>query len=544
MENTDMHQMLPFLFGIIITIVLVEMFAKKINVAYPILLVLAGLIVSLIPSMPKLTLNPDWVFFIFLPPLLFEAAWTISFNGLIRWYRIIGSFSFLVVFFTSTAVAFFANYFIPGFSLALGFLLGGIVSPPDAVSAGAIMKFVKIPKSTATILEGESLFNDASSLIVFRFAMIAVATGQFVWGTAILSFGWMVLGGVAIGLIVGWIFMQAHKRLPTDAPTNIVFTLLEPFVMYWLAEQLHSSGVMAVVTGGLFLSNRRFEILNGESRIRGFSFWQSFVFILNGLVFFIIGLDFFEVANGLQRSGISLHDGFYYGAMITAFIIFIRIVSSYIAMFSTMIFRRSLLTEDFSFRRIWKMPLVLGWTGMRGVVSLAAAASIPVLLADGTAFPFRDLILFISFVVIILTLFVQGLTLPIILKRINLPSQRGFRGVIDELSEEEKEARLRKELWQYSIRTYKEKYADHPTRNEYLAHTIDNWQKKLEASEEEIINPETKKIYIEMLECQRNFLIEKSKNTDIDEDIILRQISLIDYEEQKMNIMSLNHNSH
>ena len=167
-----MHETLPFLFVIVILILLLNMLAKKISVAYPIIIVIAGLLMSLIPSVPKLKLDPDWVFFVILPPLLYEAAWSISFKGLKKWYRMIGSFSFLVVFFTATVVAIFANHFIPGFSLALGFLLGGIVSPPDAVSAGAIMRFVKIPKTTSTILEGESLFNDASSLIIFRFAMI------------------------------------------------------------------------------------------------------------------------------------------------------------------------------------------------------------------------------------------------------------------------------------------------------------------------------------------------------------------------------------
>lgn len=527
-----MHETLPFLFAIVILIVLVEMLAKKINVAYPILVVVAGLLVSTIPVVPELKLDPNWVFFIILPPLLYEAAWSISFKGLKRWWRIIGSFSFIVVFFTATAVAFFANYFIPGFSLALGFLLGGIVSPPDAVSAGAIMKFVKIPKTTATILEGESLFNDASSLIVFRFALIAVATGQFIWSEALLSFGWMVFGGVGIGLILGWVFMQAHMRLPTDAPSDIVFTLLEPFVLYWVAEQLHSSGVMAVVTGGLFLSNRRFSILNSESRIRGFSFWESFVFILNGLVFFVIGLDLREVVNGLHKAGISIHDGIYYGIIITAFIIFIRIVASYIALFSTLIFRRDIVSPNFTFRNAWNMPLVLGWTGMRGVVSLAAACSIPVYLDNGEAFPQRELILFISFMVIILTLFVQGLTLPYIFNRIQL-NRLLQPAEVDKKIEHE----LRKELWHFSIDKIKNKCQPHFSNNVFLVTTLAKWQQKLDATEEELINPESKAIYLELLEAQRNFLIEKNKDPNIDEEIIRKEIGLIDFEEEKIKMI-------
>src|ERR1700755_3040094 len=219
-----MHTILPFLLAMIAAIVLLEMWAAKIKVAYPILLVLAGLVISFIPGLPKVKVNPDLIFFIFLPPLLFEASWTISFKEMKKWWRIIGSFAFLVVLFSALTVAITANHFIPGFTIALGFLLGGIVSPPDAGSTGAITKFVKISNSTSAILEGESLLNDASSLIIFRFALAAVATGHFVFQDAILSFSWMVVGGVGIGLLFGWLFMYAHRLLPTDASSDIVFT--------------------------------------------------------------------------------------------------------------------------------------------------------------------------------------------------------------------------------------------------------------------------------------------------------------------------------
>src|SRR3954469_15176364 len=186
-----MHEQLPFMLALVAAIVLIEMLATKLRIAYPVLLVVAGLLISFLPGLPKVQVDPDMIFFIFLPPLLFEAAWSISFKEMKRWWRIIGSFAFLVVLFSAFTVAVATSYFIPGFTLALGLLLGGIVSPPDAVSTGAIMKFVKIPKSTAAILEGESLFNDASSLIIFRFALIAVGTGQFIFQQSLLSFSWM-----------------------------------------------------------------------------------------------------------------------------------------------------------------------------------------------------------------------------------------------------------------------------------------------------------------------------------------------------------------
>src|SRR5207342_909560 len=216
-----MHGILPFLLAMVAAIVLLEMLATKLRVAYPIVLVVAGLLISFIPGLPAIKVNPDLIFFIVLPPLLSEAAWNISFKEMKKWYRIIGSFAFLVVLFTALAVAVVANQYIPGFSIALGFLLGGIVSPPDAVSTGAITKFVKIPRATSTILEGESLLNDASSLIIFRFALVAVGTGQFVLQQAALQFVWMVIGGVIIGLALGFVFVKAHKHLPIDAPSAI-----------------------------------------------------------------------------------------------------------------------------------------------------------------------------------------------------------------------------------------------------------------------------------------------------------------------------------
>ena len=524
-----MHQTLPFVLSLIAIIVLIEMLANKIKVAYPILLVIAGLGISFIPGLPAIRINPEMIFFIFLPPLLFEASWSISLKELKKWYRIIGSFAFLVVFFTAVSVAIFTNYFIPGFSLALGFLLGGIVSPPDAVSAGAILKFVKIEKSTASILEGESLLNDASSLIIFRFALVAVATGQFIWKTAIFNFSWMVCGGAIIGLALGWFFMQAHKKLPTDAPSDIAFTLIEPYILYWVGEHLHSSGVLAVVFGGLYLSNRRLVFLNSTSRIKGYSVWESFVFILNGLVFMLIGLDMPEILSGLHQKGIPLSTAIQYGVWVSMLLIVVRIISSFFALFATYLFRRQ------TFKRInrdgmWKRPFILGWTGMRGVVSLAAALSIPVKLSNGQDFPYRNLILFITFVVIILTLLVQGLTLPYILK-----SAGSFMNAEDDSDKVSKN--LRKELYAHSVNVLKNKYAEYLARKPLLADMLRQWEHKMQVTDDEIMDNEHRRIYLELLEYQRNFLIERNKDPELDEEIIRKQLYLIDLDEEKMKSM-------
>lgn len=526
-----MHSILPFLLAMIAAIVLLEMWAAKLRIAYPILLVVAGLLISFVPGLPAVKVNPDLVFFIFLPPLLFEAAWSISFKEMKKWWRIIGSFAFLVVFFTALSVAVVTNYFIPGFPLVLGFLLGGIVSPPDAVSTGAIMKFVRIPRSTATILEGESLLNDASSLIIFRFALVTVGTGQFIWHEAALSFLWMVVGGVGIGLLLGWLFVQMHKRLPTDAPSDIALTIIEPYFMYWITEQVHSSGVLAVVSGGLLMSNQRLSFLNAASRIRGYSVWESFIFILNGIVFLIIGLELPEIVNGLHAKGIPLSTAIGYGVLVTVVLVLARIISSYAALVATLIFRPGVAPGAGSRRRRLLMPLLLGWTGMRGVVSLAAALAIPVSLDNGTEFPYRNLILFITFVVILLTLLVQGLTLPYFITRSRLFDPVNEESA--ELAKQNMKRGLREHINQFLKNKYESGLQDHAGMKKLMKH----WEEKAKASDDDWMDAQTKEIFIEMLDSQREYLTALNEDVSIDEEIIRDQLYQIDLEEERLKML-------
>ena len=526
-----MHSILPFLLAMVVAIVLIEMLAGKLKVAYPILLVVAGLLISFIPGLPAVHVSPDLIFFIFLPPLLFEAAWSISFKEMKRWYRIIGSFAFLVVFFTAFTVAIVTNYFIPGFTLALGFLLGGIVSPPDAVSTGAITKFVSIPRTTRAILEGESLLNDASSLIIFRFALVAVGTGQFIWQQAASSFVWMVIGGAGIGLLLAWFFVRAHKWLPTDAPSDTVFTLVEPYILYWVAEELHSSGVLAVVCGGLYMSTHRLLFLNSTSRIKGFSVWESFVYILNGLVFFIIGIGLPDIVNGLKANGIPLRTAIWYGVLVTLILILARIISSYAALITTIIFRPSVTPRYNDRRRMWLLPLLLGWTGMRGVVSLAAALSIPRALSNGTAFPQRNLILFVTFMVILLTLLLQGLTLPYFIRRSRL-----FE-ITNEPPDEEAKAKLKAGLHQHSYQFLKDKYEHECNRHGGVQKMVQHWEEKMNNDNNSLMNDKMKIIYLQMLESQRQYLVQQNKDIHIDEEIIRTQLYKIDLEEEKLRMM-------
>jgi Na+/H+ antiporter len=526
-----MFQNFPFYLGILVVILLLIMLANKIKVAYPILLVLAGLGISFIPGVPTITIEPELIFFIFLPPLLYEAAWTVSWKEMWRWRRIITSFAFIVVFLSALSVAVVANYIIPGFSLALGFLLGGIVSPPDAVSAGAILKFVKVPKTISSILEGESLLNDASSLIIFRFAMIAVATEQFIFYKAAASFTWMIIGGVAIGLLIGWLFMKAHKYLPTDANVDIVLSLLTPYIIYLAAEEVHSSGVLAVVSGGLLLSNNRHRFLSSKSRLQGINVWESFCFILNGSVFMLIGLDLPQITNELEK-GVSVGTAIGYGIIITLVLIVSRILSSYGAVIVTLIARNFITVAD---RRHpgYKTPFILGWTGMRGVVSLAAALSIPVYLNNGNGFPQRNLILFITFIVILLTLVIQGLTLPYFIKKIKLTD------IYEPLPHEEANNIVRKELAVYTLDYLKTTYNDQLETNISLQQLIQKWELHCKGIEDATINKDLKLIYNDLLQQQRQWLIAKNKeDRSLDEVIIRRQMHYLDIEEEKLKQFS------
>lgn len=434
----------------------------------------------------------------------------------------------MVVFLTALSVAFVANYFIPGFSLALGFLLGGIVSPPDAVSAGAILKFVKVPRTLTSILEGESLLNDASSLIIFRFALIAVATGQFVWTEATLSFVWMVLGGTAIGLLIGLVFKKAHKYLPTDANMDIVLSIVAPYVMYLAAEEAHSSGVLAVVSGGLFLSHHRHSFLSSTSRIRGFNVWESLSFVLNGLVFVLIGLALPEISAGLE--GLSIQTAIGYGLLVTAVLIVGRIMAAYGAVVATVIARNFIKVADAS--PGYKGPLLLGWSGMRGVVSLAAALSIPVTLDDGTPFPQRNVILFITFVVIFVTLLLQGLTLPYLIKKLNIktPSPKHTPEEIDGI--------INRHLSEMALGHLNDHHSEKIGRLPMLKQMADKWEAGSHWGDDAKMTHEIKSIYRDILNAQRDWLIAKNKTYEmLDEHIVRKHLHRIDMEEERLRLL-------
>ena len=524
------HQ-LVLIIALILAICLLIMVSQRVKVAYPIMLVLGGVAMSFIPGMPRFNINPDLIFLVFLPPILYEAAYYNSWKELWRWRRIIGSFAFIVVFITALVVGFIANTFIPGFSVALGFLLGGIVSPPDAVSAATIMKFVKVPRRISAILEGESLFNDASSLIIVKFALIAIGTGQFVWYQAATSFIWMVIGGAGVGVLLSYVLIKLHKWLPMDENIDTMFTILSPYVMYISAETVEASGVLAVVSGGLYFSYRRILIIGSSSRLRSEHVWNFLIFLLNGMAFLLIGLDMPEIMMGLKEDGVSLWMATAYGLLITMALVVIRMGAAFSAVFITRFMSKFITVADARPQGI-SGPFILGWTGMRGVVSLAAALSIPLYIPDTQiAFPERSLVLYITFMVITLTLIFQGLTLPVLLKKVKLPNYD------DHLPHEETQRIIRIGMAQASLDFLeRNNMCEDIPHSAVLNNLVNHWNELLESEGSATLYDEVvRKTYREILEEQRLWLNKlNNENERVDEELVRHFIHRIDLEEERL----------
>lgn len=527
--------------SLILLILGLVMLANKLRIAYPIVLVLGGLALSGLTSFSNITIKPELVFFIFLPPLLYDAAWQISWKEFWKWRRVITSFAFPIVIITSCVVAFSSHWLIPGFTLAMGFLLGGIVSPPDAISATTIMRRQSVPRSLVTMIEGESLLNDASSLIVFRFALAAVITGQFHMGAAVGSFFAVIIMGTLIGLAVALVIYAIHRWLPTTTSIEIVLSLVTPYCMYYAAEHFHYSGVLAVVSGGLFLSHQRQTIMSFESRIQGINVWSVLGFTLNGLIFLLIGLELPVIVNGLGK--VSLSQAIGYGLLISLILIITRLLCALGAVLFTKAASHFITVADAN--PGWKVPIVFGWAGMRGVVSLAAALSVPILLDNGQAFPQRDLMLFITFVVILVTLVFQGLTLPVLIRYLNIPDR------FELIPIHKQELLIQKKLAYAAVRMIDNRYITERDQTTHLNSLYRKLQSELQYLQQHINEPNGphqaelarfRTIYLEMLEAQRQILHDINNREEFAEELVRKYQTLVDMEEFKIREKMPAHN--
>ena len=405
--------------------------ARRLGVPYPILLVLAGLAISFVPHVPRIPLNPDLVFAVFLPPLLYAAAWQTNWREFRRNIVSIAMLATGLVAFTVLGVTLFARDVIPSFDLRSGFLLGAVVAATDAVAATSIARSLGLAPNITGLIEGESLLNDATGLLALEFGLALLNKGSAPSaGEGALRLIWLIVGGIGAGLILGRV-VTVIEHWVEEGPMEMAISIIVPYVAYLAAEELRASGVLAVVACGLFLSGRSAEFFSPPARIEVMGAWRALDFLLNGIVFALIGLQLPYVLAGIRGYGnwklIALALGF------SLVLILLRMIWVYPGAYVSRWLRRHILhqhVEDANARSIF----VVGWTGMRGVVSLAAAFSLPETLADGRPFAQRNLILFLTFATILVTVVLQGLTLPAVIRRLGLGGNR-------EAEEEELKAR-------------------------------------------------------------------------------------------------------
>lgn len=392
-------------------VVLLGVLARRVAFPFPILLVLAGVGLGLLPVVPDIKIDPDLIFVVVLPPLLYAAALAMPWHDFRADLWPITGLAVGLVLLTMAAVAMVAFALVPGLPLAAAATLGAIVSPTDAVSATAIARRLRIPHRVLTILEGESLVNDASGLVAYQLAVTATVTGVFTWQGVGFEFVTVAAGGTLLGLATGWCIAQG-LRFVEESSSEITVSLITPYIVFLFAEQFEVSGVLAVVAAGLYMRSVRTQIFSADGRVEHAAVWATITYLINGFVFLVIGMQFETVVQGLPDWPI--RDIALYVLAISAVVVLLRLVWVFFAtragqlVFSLVGSRTSRLS--------WQSQSIIGWSGMRGVISLAAALALPTYIDDGTSFPDRSVIVFLTFSVILTTLVLNGLTLPLLIR--------------------------------------------------------------------------------------------------------------------------------
>lgn len=402
--------------------VLLNVVAEKIRIAPPIVLIIAGIGIGFIPSMPVPEMDPEIIFLLFLPPLLYDAAFNIHFRDFRENMGTISALAIGLVFLTTAGVAVLSYYLIPGMTWPLAFVLGAILAATDAVAAISITRNLGLPRHTVTILEGESLINDASALVAYRFAVASVMGSAFVWWRASLTFILLMAGGFLVGLVLGKLLALVLRYVRKSTMAVLGFTLLAPFTAYLIAEEFHVSGVIAVVVLGFgvsMLSERQFS---ASLRQQSKTIWDVVVYLLNGLIFIFIGLEFPVVIRNIEPARFLPYIG--YAFLITLVTILIRMMRVFAQRrrldkgYRNPKLQNSRRAITASALLSFQESVIISWSGMRGIVSLAIALGLPPHLEDGSPFPMRNDIIFIATVVVIITILGQGLLLPGIVKRV------------------------------------------------------------------------------------------------------------------------------
>ena len=404
-----MHEVELVLISLLVAVAGLATAARLANIPYPIVLVVGGLLLGFVPGLSKIQLAPDLVLVIFLPPLLYSAAFFANLHELRAHARAISMLAIGLVLATMCAVAVVAHAVVDGLPWAAAFTLGAIVAPTDPLAATAIARRLAEPRRLVSVIEGESLVNDGTALVAYRVAVGAATGGAFSLWSAGLKFVLGAAGGVLVGLVVGWIIAEIRRRLD-DVPVEITISLLSGYAGYLPAERLGASGVLAAVTVGIVVGWRAPQISTARMRLQGYPVWETLVFLLNALLFVLIGLQLPLILEAL--SGASPRTLLAQAAAVSLAVILTRIAWSTTMPFVVRVLDRRPAQRE---RRVgWRGRMIVGWSGMRGAVSLAAALALP------PDFPQRDIILFLTFAVIFTTLVLQGLTLPVLIRRLEV----------------------------------------------------------------------------------------------------------------------------
>jgi len=402
---------------LLIVLVVLVTAAQRLNVSYPIVLVIGGLVLALFPGLPEVRLEPDIVFLVFLPPLLYWDARNSSWRDFYENWRPIALLAIALVFTTAMTVM-VAAHFLLGLRWGPAFVLGAVLAPTDTVAVAAILERFSLPRRLLAVLRGESLLNDATALVLYETAVHVTQIKAYVWGSISIGFCLAAGGGVAIGLAIGWLMLRV-RRLAPDPLVGNTGSFLTAFAAYLPANALHVSGVLAVVTAGLYIGWKDPRMVSARTRLQSVATWEQTKFLLNGLLFILIGLQLRTILGSLSAG--SLRTIIRGCLLISGTVILVRLLWVFISDYTPRAFSRR--TGARAPHARWQQSALISWVGIRGGISLAAALAIPNSLADGSPFPGRDEILILTFAVILTTLVLQGLSLPWLLRWLNLEEE-------------------------------------------------------------------------------------------------------------------------
>ena len=518
--------------GLLLAVAALGALACRLKVPYPIMLVIGGAIFGFIPGLPEIRLDPDLVLALFLPPLLYKSSIYANFGDFRANLRGLTLSTVVLVLVTTSVVAAVAHALIPGMPWAVAFVLGAIVSPTDPVAAATIMRRLGAPRRLVSSVEGEGLFNDASALVAYRLAVAATVAGGFSLAEAGLRFVLGAVGGVAIGLVVGWLSAWVRKRI-YDVQISVTISLLTGYAAFLPAEALGVSAVLATVSAGIYMAIRSPEILDARPRLQGYFVWDIVDFLINATLFALTGLQLRTIVDGL-------HDYRFwtlvsYASAVIAAVVLIRLVWFFSVPYLIRVIDRRPAQRERRLATSWQ--LVLAWSGMRGAVSLAVALALPLAVTGGAAFPKRDLILFLTFVVIFFTLVVQGLTLPALIRRL---------GVTDADTDTHEEVRARLVASKAAMAQIDALAEEDWTRDdtaqrmrgmyEYRAHRFAARLGKIEDDGYEDRSMAYQQMVRAVLQAQRQALIAMRRDGDLSNEGLNRILRELDLEESRLEI--------